>query len=218
MRAQHITLAVGKSLPYGLYSSTDYLQTSPGMAMPGMALSVTGEDGRFSKYIWPYLQFTYNTNPIDQNAIDEVYKLLKYRGAQVYRPWTQLLLMGGAKFTYQSERYELYAKTGIAMGWMSTYGYNIYSDSVGIIKFNSLSQNALTLMAGIGASVYVLPNVSLCAGYDFYYARPNFGYEKYTNALGAVRAAVAVEVKPALTLGNLYAGVRFQLPRNKFKK
>ncbi len=219
--AQTISFGTGTTFPYGLYASKDFNQTSAGLATKGQAYTLILEDNRKPRTVYPFIQFTHNTNPIDQNALNDVYKYIGvnagYRGAQAFKPWAQTLLMGGARFSYVVENYELFAKTGVGMGWLSTYGYNIYSDSLGFIKFNPLKVNTLTLMGGFGMHLYGKNNISLTLGYDFFYANADYGYEKFTALGNPLRAAVAVKVKPPLQLGNLYVGFRLNLARPQKK-
>jgi hypothetical protein len=214
--SQSVSINLGPSQPYGLYASKDFTQTSAGMATKGFAVSVLLEDNRKAKLINPFIQVTVNNNSIDQEALDKVYKFLNYQNTQATKPWNQTTLMGGGKINYFNNNFDLFAKGAIGLGWMSTYGYNLY-DSVGVIKFNVLKVNALVLNGGVGANVYLKENVSFTIGYDYFYAKNNFGYEKYTNGNGPVKAAVAVEVKPDFQLGHFYMGLKLQLsnPRKK---
>ncbi|MDZ4668526.1 MAG: hypothetical protein SGJ00_11685 [bacterium] len=214
--SQSISINLGPSQPYGLYASKDFIQTSAGIATKGFAVSVLLEDNRKAKLISPFIQITSNNNPIDQDALDRVYKFLKYQSAQATKPWNQTTLMGGGKINYYNNNFDLFAKAGVGLGWMSTYSYNLY-DTIGVIKFNTLKVNALVLTAGLGANIYLKENVSVCLGYDFFYAKNNFGYEKYTNGNGPIKAAVAVEVKPDFQMGHFYAGIKFQLTDSRKK-
>jgi hypothetical protein len=219
--AQTIAFTTGTSFPYGLYASKDFNQTSAGMAINGQAYSLLLEDNRKARTVSPFVQFTHNTNQIDQNALNDVYKYIGvnagYRGAQAFKPWAQTLLLGGARFSYFGENYELFAKTGIGMGWLSTYGYNIYSDTLGFIKFNPLKVNTLSLLGGFGMYLYGKKNISVTLGYDFFYANADYGYEKFTTGGNPIRASVAVKVKPPLQLGNFYLGFRLNLNRQEKK-
>lgn len=208
--AQSISVSFGSSQPYGLYASKDVYNTSAGMANVGRAIGVMIEDNRKANLIHPYLQWVNNTNAVDQSALEKIYQF-NYRTVQTFANWTQNMLFGGVKFNYYDESFDLFAKTGLGFGWMRTHGYNIYTDSIGVIKFNPLKVNALVLQGGLGANVYVKKNVSLCFGYDFLFAQNNFGYEQYSNANGPLVAALAVEVKPDFMVGNFYAGLKFQL-------
>ena len=215
--SQSISIFAGPSQPYGLYASKDFNRTSAGMANKGTAISLIIEDNRNAKVISPYIQITHNNNPIDDDALDKVYQFLKYQNAQAFKPWNQTMLMGGGKVNYYGNNFDLFAKGAVGLGWMSTYGYNIYSDSIGLVKFNPLKVNALVLSAGLGANIYFKENVSLTLGYDFFYAKNNFGYEKYSNGAGPVKATVAIEVKPDFQIGHFYVGLKLHLkdPRKK---
>jgi len=194
--SQSISIMAGPSQPYGLYASKDFTRTSAGMANRGTAISILIEDNKNPRLFTPYIQITHNNNPIDPLALDKVYQFLKYDNAQAFKPWNQTMLLGGGKVNYFGSNFDLFAKAAIGLGWMSTYGYNIYSDSLGLIKFNPLKVNAFVLSAGVGANFYLRENISFTLGYDYFYAKNNFGYEKYTNNNGTVKANVAVEVKP----------------------
>lgn len=215
--SQSISISAGPSNPYGLYASKDFNRTSAGMANKGTTISILLEDNRNARLFNPFVQVTHNNNPIDDAALEKIYVLLKYQNAQAFKPWNQTILMGGGKFNYYSNNFDLFAKGSVGLGWMQTYGYNIYTDSSGLIKFNPLKVNALVLSSGVGANVYVKENVSFTFGYDFFYAKNNFGYEKYSNGAGPVKAQVAVEVKPDFLIGNFYMGIKLQLkdPRKK---
>lgn len=215
--SQSISIFAGPSQPYGLYASKDFNRTSAGMANKGTAISLVIEDNRNAKVFSPFIQITHNNNPIDEAALDKVYHYLKYQNAQAFKPWNQTMLMGGGKVNYYGNNFDLFAKGAVGLGWMGTYGYNIYSDSIGLIKFNPLKVNALVLSAGVGANIYFKENVSLTLGYDFFYAKNNFGYEKYSNGAGPVKATVAVEVKPDFQIGHFYVGLKLHLkdPRKK---
>jgi hypothetical protein len=215
--SQSITIMAGSSQPYGLYASKDFTKTSPGMANRGSTISILLEDNRNPKLFSSFIQITHNNNPIDYLALDKVYQFLKYENAQVFKSWDQTMLMGGAKVNYFGNNFDLFAKGAAGLGWMSTFGYNIYSDSLGLVKFNPLKVNALVLSAGVGANLYLRENISLSFGYDFFYAKNNFGYEKYSNSNGPVKASVAVEVKPDFQTGNFYVGLKLHLkdPRKK---
>ncbi|MCG9881410.1 MAG: hypothetical protein MH472_12495, partial [Bacteroidia bacterium] len=160
--------------------------------------------------IHPYIQWINNSNPADEEALEKIYQF-NYRTIQTFANWTQNMLFGGAKFNHYNESFDLFAKTGLGFGWMRSYGYNIYTDSLGVIKFNPLQVNAVVIQMGVGANVYVKQNLSFCLGYDFLYAKNNFGYEQYSNANGPITAALAVEVKPDFMVGNFYAGLKFHL-------
>lgn len=215
--SQSISIFAGPSQPYGLYASKDFNRTSAGMANKGTAISLVIEDNRNAKMFSPFIQITHNNNPIDEAALDKVYQYLKYQSAQAFKPWNQTMLMGGGKVNYYGNNFDLFAKGAVGLGWMGTYGYNIYSDSIGLIKFNPLKVNALVLSAGVGANIYFKENVSLTLGYDFFYAKNNFGYEKYSNGAGPIKASVAVEVKPDFQIGHFYVGLKLHLkdPRKK---
>lgn len=68
--AQTISFGTGTTFPYGLYASKDFNQTSAGLATKGQAYTLVLEDNRKARTVNPFIQFTYNTNSIDQNALN----------------------------------------------------------------------------------------------------------------------------------------------------
>jgi hypothetical protein len=213
--SQSISFCGGPSLPYGLYASKDFTKLSPGMANTGYAISIVADDNSKPRMVNTFIQFSHNNNKIDEHALTNIYKFIDpgYKSAQAYKSWSQNILILGGRFNYFAYNFNLYAKVGIGMGWFSSYGYNLYSDSLGVVKFNVLNDNALTFMAGVGSNIYLRQGLSAVLGYDFFYAEANYGYEKFTNNNGNLKAAVAAEVKPSLLLGNFYFGLRFQLKK-----
>ncbi|MFY8189988.1 MAG: hypothetical protein ACOVK9_03405 [Bacteroidia bacterium] len=214
--AQSVSAYLGSSIPYGLYGSKDIYNTSAGMALNGRSISLLIEDDRSQKKFQPYIQWMYNTNDVDENVLTKIYQY-NYRTIQAFQAWSQNILLGGAKANYFGESFNLFVKGGLGFGWMRTHGFNIYTDSSGVIKFNPLQVNAFVLIAGLGTNIYLKQNLSLSLGYDFLFAKNNFGYEKYSNANGPVPAAVAVEVKPDFMIGNFYLGLKFNLGSSRKK-
>jgi hypothetical protein len=213
---QSVGVYFGSSIPYGLYGSKDVYNTYAGMAIGGRSISISVEDNRKQKMLQPYLQYVNNTNEVDEAALIKIYQF-NYRTVQVFEPWRQNILLAGAKASYFQESFDLFVKGGLGFGWMQTHGYNIYSDSIGVIKFNPLRVNTLVFQGGIGANIYIKQHVSLSLGYDFLFAQNNFGYEKYSNVNGPIPAALQVEVKPNFMLGNYYCGLIFHLGSNRKK-
>ena len=214
--SQSIGVYIGSSIPYGLYASKDIYNTYSGMALQGKNASILIEDNRKVKKIDPYLQFIHNANEVDEEALIKIYQF-NYRTVQVFESWRQNILLAGAKASYFAESFDLFLKGGLGFGWMKTHGYNIYSDSLGVIKFNPLRVNTLVLQAGIGANIYIKQHVALCVGYDLLYAKNNFGYEKYSNLNGPIPAALKVEVKPDFMVGNFYTGLKFNIGSSRRK-
>lgn len=210
LNAQSVSAYIGSSIPYGLYGSKDVFNTSAGMALIGRSVGVLVEDNRKAKRVHPYLQFINNSNAVDENALIKIYQY-DNSTIQTFESWSQNILLGGAKYNYFGESFNLFAKGGLGFGWMKSHAYNIYTDSSGVIKFNQLQTNTLVFQGGCGASIYLKQNLSFTFGYDFLFARNNFGFEKYSNAAGPVTALVPLEVKPDFKVGNFYLGFKFDL-------
>ena len=219
--AQSVSISAGPSLPYDIYGSADFTKSAPGMAKTGYTVSVIFDDNRKGRIFSPFIQYTYNNNKIDEAAADKFYKFIDpaIKGFQAFKPWNQSIILIGPRYNYFGENFDLFVKGGIGMGWLSTFGYNVLHDSIGVIKYNILNVNALAYSVGLGTHIYVNTSVSLCLGYEYYYARANYGYEKYSDINGkTILSTVPVKVDVPLNYGNFYLGLRFLLKRNLEKK
>ncbi len=215
-KAQTISFLGGLSVPGGLYASKDFTQKDCGLALPGYHVTVIFDDNRKGRAISPFIQYTFNTNKMDEGASQKItyaYDTLS-RGVQSIKPWTQNFILIGPRYNYYGNDFDLYAKAGIGMGWLSTYAYNIYYDSIGTLKNKGLSANALVFSLGIGANIYINSGVSVCLGYEYFYAQPDYGIEKLEDVFGRVVAKASAKFQTPFQSANFYAGLRFQLKRN----
>lgn len=216
-QAQSLMLGGGLSLPQGIYSSKDFSQVNAGIAVNGYSLQVTVEDNRLNRVVIPVIQYTYNQNGIDASAIEQYLVILdpNVSGVQMYAPYQQHLLMGAAKFAYHQKGYSLFAKTGVGIGWMKSFGYNYYdSTSFGLIKRKTASTQALVLCVGLGSRIYLSETISLIGGFDYYYAKQDFGKATYVDAAGNSIGFGEVYA-PDFKTSNVYMGICFLLNQKK---
>ncbi|MCF8254284.1 MAG: hypothetical protein K9H61_01650 [Bacteroidia bacterium] len=219
--AQTIAFSGGISLPSGLYGSRDFTNKDAGLAKTGYALNIIFEDNRKNRIVNPFLQFTHNTNTIDQDAVEKYVRVLNPTiiGLQTYKPWTQNLLMAGAKFNYFNSNYTLFAKLGVGLAWNRTFGYAYYDTLSGydIIKRKVASENSLAINLGFGTNIYLNDKVSLVLSYDYFNSQPNFGKPAYVDASGNNIGSSESYESPFQT-STITLGLCFQLNRVYQKK
>ncbi|OYU96017.1 MAG: hypothetical protein CFE21_06290 [Bacteroidetes bacterium B1(2017)] len=220
INAQTLSIASGISIPSGLYSSKDFTQKDCGLAKTGYSINLVFEDNRKTRAINPIIQYTFNSNPLDQDAIEKYVKVLdpKVIGLQSYKPWSQHLLMIGAKANYYNSNYTLFAKASAGLGWLSTFGYTYYDTLSGydIIKRKVANENSLVMSIGVGGNVMIFENIDLNFGYDFFYSKSNFGKPSYVDSSGKP-IGTSESYSPPFQTASIYLGLSFHL-RGAYQK
>ncbi|MBC7382382.1 MAG: hypothetical protein H7296_05215 [Bacteroidia bacterium] len=219
--AQTLTFLGGVSLPTSLYANTDFTLEAPGTAKTGYMVSGVFDYNQRSRIINPFIQFSFNSNNINDEAWDKYYHSIapKYTALIAFSPWTQNIILLGPRFNYFGDNFDMFLKAGLGMAWLKSYGYTLTDTAAKIsIKYNVLSTNALAFSFGLGSNIYINSGLSICIGYEFLYANADYGYEKYTDSNGnIIPAKLKVKNDIALSTGTFYAGLRFHMKRNKEK-
>jgi hypothetical protein len=222
LNAQSISFSSGISIPSGLYGSQDFTQKDCGIAKTGYTLNIIFENNRKNRVINPILQYTFNSNPMDQDAIEKYIGVLSpnFLGLQTYKPWSQHLLLTGIKANYYFNNFSLFTKFSGGMGWISSFGYSYYDTAtfpgIDIIKRKVATVNSLVLNVGIGGNVMLQENIALNFGYDLFYAKANFGKPAYVDA-GGNQIGLSETYSPTFQTASIYLGLTFNLRRNYLK-
>ena len=222
--AQTLTFLGGISLPSGLYASKDFTKASEiGLALPGYNFSLIFDDNRKGKIISPFIQYTFNSNKMDGEAFEKFEKAYSSncKGLQASKPWNQSLIMIGPRLNFYGDNFDMFVKGSLGIGWLASYEYNIYYDTImqytgvnAMTKNIRLKANVLVFSFGLGTDIHVNQSVSACLGYEFFYARPEYGFEKLANRFGTVILTGQTKFAPPFQTSVFYAGLRFHLKRN----
>ncbi len=237
--AQTLTVTGAYSIPLGNYGSKDatIMDSQYGLAKPGSALSIIFDLNKKHSWINPFIQYTYNANKMDEVAAASIAKRADptFVEIQAIRPWRQNAILAGPRFNYYGSAYELFAKAGIGMGWLSTYSYNLYYDSLvlsygkfyglnAVLKNQGLKAFSLVYSVGVGSNININHSISLCLGYEFYYSSPDYGIEvlKDINNINIVQGSTAnpknISFKIPFLVSTFYCGLRFNLDQALTKK
>lgn len=219
--SQTITFSAGASIPFGMYATKDFTEKDAGIANRGYAMHAMFEDNRTIRIINPFVQYTFNSNPFDQESVQNYIKIISPNviGVQSYKPWSQNMLIVGAKANYYHTNYNLYGKLGAGLAWANTFGYNYYDTVSGfdVIKRKVAKDNSLALTLGIGASIRLYENVNLTLAYDVFYAKTKYGKPAYVDSSGNP-IGTSESYEAPLQTSTFSIGLSFYLKRQLEKK
>lgn len=215
LQAQSLSFYAGPSQPTSLYADNNITRKEAGFAKTGYHVGLLLEDQRKNRIVSTFFQFSYNQNGVDGEVIKNFLLINNpnIKGSNITSPWSQFLFIPGLKTNWYHQGFDLYAKAGVGFGIFRSFSQIQYYDSLRFVVRDKAVANNFVLNAGLGVNISLSSHISMCAGLDFLYAKPNYGKISFSDgANNIVLISDSEEIIPFQVM-QWHLGLRFNLEK-----